>query len=314
MPRVSAYNPMKAVLFDRPFSDPEWIFERKLDGIRCGAIRRHGQVELESRSAQALQRSYPEVAEALSEPGPDLVADGEIVAFKRGQTSFERLQKRMQIRDPERARKTGVAVYLYAFDLLSFDGEDVRDRPLLQRKRLLRKALTFTGPIRYTPHRVGDGEEYFKHACGQGWEGLIAKRAGSPYQATRSRDWLKLKCSHAQELVIGGWTDPKGSRERFGALLLGYWDGDRLRYAGKVGTGFDAATLERVGGELVRRERRTPPFTDGRPPSRAHWAEPELVAQIAFSEWTRDGRLRHLRYLGLRTDKPSRGVVRERPA
>ncbi len=313
MPPVSTYTPMKAVLFDRPFSDPGWIYERKLDGIRCGAIRRHGQVELESRSAQALQRSYPEVAEVLSEPGPDLVADGEIVAFKGGQTSFERLQKRMQIRDPDRARATGVTVYLYLFDLLSLDGEDIRDRPLLERKRLLRKSLTFTGPIRYTPHRIGDGEKYFKHACQQGWEGLIAKRADSTYKATRSRDWLKLKCSHAQELVIGGWTDPKGSRERFGALLVGYWEGDRLRYAGKVGTGFDHETLEMVGDELERRERRTPPFTDGRLPSRAHWAEPELVAQIAFTEWTRDGRLRHPRYLGLRTDKPAREVVRERP-
>jgi bifunctional non-homologous end joining protein LigD len=311
---VSTYTPMKAVLFDRPFSDPGWIYERKLDGIRCGAIRRHGRVELESRSAQALQRSYPEVAEALSEPGPDLVADGEIVAFKGGQTSFERLQKRMQIRDPDRARATGVTVYLYLFDLLSLDGEDIRDRPLLQRKRLLRKSLTFTGPIRYTPHRIGDGERYFEHACQQGWEGLIAKRADSTYRATRSRDWLKLKCSHAQELVIGGWTDPRGSRERFGALLVGYWEGGRLRYAGKVGTGFDHETLEMVGNELERRERRTPPFADGRLPSRAHWAEPELVAQIAFTEWTRDGRLRHPRYLGLRTDKPAREVVRERPA
>jgi bifunctional non-homologous end joining protein LigD len=304
---------MKAVLFDHPFSDPGWIFERKLDGIRCGAIRCKGRVELESRSAQEMQRSYPEIAEALSEPGPDLIADGEIVAFKRGQTSFERLQKRMQIHDPERARATGVAVYLYVFDLLSLDGEDIRDRPLIERKRLLRKALTFTGPIRYTPHRVGDGEEYFKHACKQGWEGLIAKRADSTYKATRSRDWLKLKCSHEQELVIGGWTDPKGSRDRFGALLVGYWDGDRLRYAGKVGTGFDHDTLERVGDELERRQRPAPPFSDARIPSRAHWVEPELVAQVAFTEWTRDGRLRHPRYLGLRTDKPAREVVRERP-
>jgi bifunctional non-homologous end joining protein LigD len=303
---------MKAVLFDRPFSDPEWIFERKLDGVRCGAIRRDGEVELVSRSSQALQRSYPEIAEALSTGGPDLIADGEIVAFKGGQTSFERLQRRMQIRDPERARASGVAVYLYVFDLLELDGEDLRERPLLDRKRTLRKALEFTGPIRYTPHRVADGERYFEHACKQGWEGLIAKRADSPYRATRSRDWLKLKCAHAQELVIGGWTDPKGSRERFGALLVGYFDGDRLRYAGKVGTGFDHDTLERVGDELERLAQRQSPFDDGRLPSRAHWVKPELVAQIGFSEWTRDGRLRHPRYMGLRTDKPAREVVRER--
>jgi bifunctional non-homologous end joining protein LigD len=305
---------MKAVLFDRPFSDPEWIFERKLDGIRCGVIRRDGEVLLLSRSDQALNGSYPEVVDALSTGGPDLIADGEIVAFKRGQTSFERLQRRMQIHDPERARRSGVGVYLYVFDLLELDGDDLRDRPLLERKRALRSALKYTGPIRFTPHRNGEGEAYFEHACKQGWEGLIAKRSDSPYKSTRSRDWLKLKCSHAQELVVGGWTDPKGSRHRLGALLVGYWEGDRLRYAGKVGTGFDEATLERLGGELERRERRDSPFVDDRLPARAHWAEPELVAQIAFTEWTRDGRLRHPRYQGLREDKPSREVVRERPA
>jgi bifunctional non-homologous end joining protein LigD len=311
---VSGYAAMKAVLFDRPFSDPGWIFERKLDGIRCGIIRRDGQVRLLSRSDQALNGSYPEVVDALSAGGPDLIADGEIVAFKRGQTSFERLQRRMQIHDPERARRSGVAVYLYVFDLLELDGDDLRDRPLLERKRALRSALKYTGPIRFTPHRNGEGEAYFEHACQQGWEGLIAKRSDSPYRSTRSRDWLKLKCSHAQELVVGGWTDPKGSRHRLGALLVGYWEGDRLRYAGKVGTGFDEATLERLGDELERRERRESPFLDDRLPARAHWAEPELVAQIAFTEWTRDGRLRHPRYQGLREDKPSREVVRERPA
>jgi bifunctional non-homologous end joining protein LigD len=305
---------MKAVLVDHPFSDPNWIFERKLDGIRCGVIRREGLVKLLSRSDQALNGSYPELVEALSIGGPDLIADGEIVAFARGQTSFERLQRRMQIHDPERARRSGVAVHLYVFDLLELDGDDLRDRPLLERKRELRRTLKFTGPIRYTSHRNRDGEAYLEHACRQGWEGLIAKRSDSPYRSTRSRDWLKLKCSHAQELVIGGWTDPKGSRQRLGALLVGYWDGDRLRYAGKVGTGFDGPTLELLGDELARRQRRDPPFTGDRLPARAHWADPELVAQIAFTEWTRDGRLRHPRYLGLREDKPAREVVRERPA
>jgi bifunctional non-homologous end joining protein LigD len=309
---VGEFSAMKAVLFDHPFSDPEWIYERKLDGIRCGAIRHDGQVQLLSRSDQVMNGTYPEVVEALSMPGPDLIADGEIVAFKAGQTSFERLQRRSGIHDRERARATGVAVYYYVFDLLELDGEDLRDQPLLDRKRALRKALHYAGPIRFTPHRNGDGETYFDHACKQGWEGLIAKRADSKYRSTRSRDWLKLKCAHAQELVIGGWTDPKGSRQRFGALLVGYWEDDRLRYAGKVGTGFDEATLERLGDLLSRRERSDPPFAGVRLP-RAHWVKPDLVAQIAFTEWTRDGRLRHPRYQGLREDKPAREVVRERP-
>jgi DNA ligase D-like protein (predicted ligase) len=311
---VIEYSPMKAVLVDRPFSDPAWIFERKLDGIRCGVVRRDGKAHLVSRSGEIMDRSYPELVEALSVEGPDVVADGEIVAFKRGQTSFERLQGRMQIRDPERARQTGIAVFLYLFDVLWVDGSDVRDRPLRERKRLLRDAVKFGGPVRFSTHRVGDGEAYFEHACRRGWEGLIAKRADSPYKSARSRDWLKIKCSHAQELVIGGWTDPKGSRQRFGALLVGYWEGERLRYAGKVGTGFDEATLERLGKMLESLERPDPPFHEQRLPSRAHWAEPELVAEIAFTEWTRDGKLRHPRYLGLRTDKPAREVVRERPA
>ncbi len=142
---------------------------------------------------------------------------------------------------------------------------------------------------------------------------MIAKRASSRYSASRSRDWLKLKCSRAQELVIGGWTAPKGSRERLGALLVGYWEDGKLRYAGKVGTGFDQRTLQRLGDALERREREATPFTGRDLPRAARWAEPELVAQIAFTEWTRDGKLRHPRYQGLREDKPAREVVRERP-
>jgi bifunctional non-homologous end joining protein LigD len=311
---MGGYSPMKAVLVDRPFSDPNWIFERKFDGIRCGAIRSGGRVRLLSRSGQTLDRSYPELADALSSGGPDLIADGEVVAFKDGRTSFERLQRRMQSHDPELARRSRVAIYYYVFDLLELDGRDLRPRPLRERKRELRDALQWRGQIRFTAHRSGDGETYFKHACERGWEGVIAKRADSPYLATRSRDWLKVKCTHAQELVIGGWTAPKGSRQRLGALLVGYWDGDELRYAGKVGTGFDTATLELLGDELEKRERSDPPFSRDRLPRAARWAEPELVAQIGFTEWTRDGKLRHPRYLGLRTDKPAREVVREVPA
>ena len=221
----------------------------------------------------------------------------------------------MRIRDPVRAPATGIAVFYYVFDLLDLDGKTCATLPLLERKRALRKAVNFPGPLRFTPHRNGDGEEFFAHACTQGWEGLIAKRADSPYRATRSRDWLKLKCAHAQELVVGGWTAPKGTRQRFGALLVGYWEGDRLRYAGKVGTGFDEATLERLGdraGRAARSATRRSPTASCR--AGATGSSPSSSRRSRFTEWTRDGRLRHPRYQGLREDKPAREVVRERPS
>jgi DNA ligase D-like protein (predicted ligase) len=305
------YAPMKAVLTDGPFSDPEWVFERKLDGERCGAVRRAGEVTLLSRTGRVLNGSYPELVDALSEPGPDLLVDGEIVAFRRGQTSFERLQQRMQISNPERARRSPVAVFYYIFDLLELGAEDLRPLPLLERKARLRRTVSFRGHLRYTSYRRADGETAFAHACRQGWEGVIAKRAAGPYVATRSRDWLKIKCAHSQELVIGGWSAPRGSRERLGALLVGYYESGRLRYAGKVGTGFDRAALHMLGDELERRERTTSPFQAGDAPRSARWAEPELVAEIGFAEWTRDGKLRQPRYLGLRDDKPAAEVVRE---
>jgi bifunctional non-homologous end joining protein LigD len=201
------------------------------------------------------------------------------------------------------------------FDLLRHEGRDVRDLPLRERKALLRKSFEFGGRVRYSPHRNEHGTKLFREACSKGLEGLIAKRADSHYRsAARSRDWLKLKCHFEQELVIGGFTAPQGSRTDFGALLVGYHEDGRLRYAGKVGTGFGRATLEELGRRLRGLERDDPPFDDVHPiPRGTHWVEPELVAQIGFSEWTRDGRLRHPRYLGLRDDKPAGEVVRERP-
>jgi bifunctional non-homologous end joining protein LigD len=242
-----------------------------------------------------------------------VVADGEIVAFARGVMSFERLQRRMQIRDPERARRSGVAVYLYLFDLLELDGCDLRSRPVLERKRALRRAIAFGGRIRFTPHRVGDGVAAYGYACAHNWEGVVAKRAQSLYTSARSRDWQKIKCNRRQEMVVGGWTAGRGARARLGALLVGYWDGDVLRYAGKVGTGFDTREVDLLAEALERRERPQTPFATNELPRQARWAEPELVAEVEFTEWTRDGKLRHPRYLGLRFDKPAREVVREEP-
>ncbi len=307
---------MKAKLGACPFSDPEWVFERKLDGIRAIAQRRANAVTLTSRTGRDISSSYPELIEALAaEEAEEFVADGEIVAFEGNRTSFARLQGRMGIGDPRLARMTGIPVFLYFFDLLGFDGHDLTGLPLRARKGALRRAFSFQGPVRYTPHRNEDGERFFREACARGWEGLIAKRADSPYAQRRSGDWIKLKCSREQELVIGGFTAPSGSRQHFGALLVGYYDDDgELRYAGKVGTGFDRRTLADLAARLEKLETPDSPFVGGGQARGARWVRPELVGQFAFSEWTRDGLLRHPSYLGLREDKRAREVVREVPS
>jgi bifunctional non-homologous end joining protein LigD len=308
-------EPMKAVLHDGPFSDPDWIYERKLDGERCLAYRTRQGVRLRSRTDKLLNNTYPELVEALeAEASPDFVVDGEIIAFQKGIPSFSRLQGRLGITDPKRARRTGIAVYYYLFDVLHLDGYDTRRLPNRARKKLLRGALGFHGNVRFLPHQNRDGERLYKEACRRGLEGLIAKRAEGTYIGKRSTDWLKLKCSHEQELVIGGFTAPHGKRTDFGALLVGYYENGTLSYAGKVGTGFDQHTLASLGQQMRKLERPDPPFADVHPiPKGTHWIEPRLVGEFAFSEWTRDGRLRHPRYLGLRDDKPPKQVVRERP-
>ncbi|MGZ4194008.1 MAG: non-homologous end-joining DNA ligase [Solirubrobacteraceae bacterium] len=297
---------MKAVLERTSFSNPEWIFERKLDGIRCLAVREHERVRMLSRNDLDLGGRYPEVRDAVAAQDHRRFAiDGEIVAFDGAQTSFARLAQRA--RHP-------VPVFFYVFDLLWVDGHDIRALELRARKRLLRKALTFDDPLRWTAYRNGEGEAMFTEACRKGWEGVIGKRADSPYRAARSRDWVKFKCEAGQELVIGGFTAPRGSRTDFGALLVGYFRDGELQYAGKVGTGFDHELLSSLGRRLRSLARDSSPFAD--PASirerNVTWVKPELVAEVGFTEWTRAGRLRHPRFLGLRDDKPATEVVRER--
>jgi bifunctional non-homologous end joining protein LigD len=308
--------PMLATLSHEPFSDPDWVFETKLDGIRALAFRRGERVRLLSRNREPLNNSYPELVDALGgEPMDDFVVDGEIVAFEGRRTSFARLQRRMQIKDPVRARASGVRVYLYVFDLLHVAGCDTTGLPLTDRKRLLRRALGFRGPLRYTTHRPTKGQEYLAEACERGLEGVMAKRADSVYRHDRSTDWLKLKCIARQEFVVVGYTDPKGSRAGFGALLVGYHVDGNLVFAGKVGTGYGQRTLRELADRLAALERPDPPFAPqlGLPRAGVHWVRPDLVAEIAFTEWTNDGKLRHPRYIGLRSDKPASQVVREAP-
>ncbi|OBF63276.1 ATP-dependent DNA ligase [Mycobacterium sp. 852002-50816_SCH5313054-b] len=307
--------PTLATLTEKRFSDPDWIFERKFDGMRCLAFRDGDQVRLLSRNRQPLNGTYPELVDALgAQHTTRFVVDGEVVAFAGRRTSFARLQARLGITDPEVARASPVRVFYYLFDLMHLDGESTTDVPLLWRKRLLRKAIQFDDPLRCTAHRVGDGITAYREACERGDEGVIAKLADSTYDGRRSPNWLKFKCVRDQEFVVGGYTAPKGSRIELGALLLGYHDGRDLVYAGKVGTGFDETTLRRLHGRLSPIEQKAAPFTRGLVRENgARWVRPELVVQIGFTEWTRDGKLRHPRYLGLRTDKEPADVVRETP-
>jgi bifunctional non-homologous end joining protein LigD len=306
-------DPTLATLTEERFSDPDWIFERKLDGVRGLGFRDGDRLRLLSRNRLPLNNTYPEIVEALAEQDTSrFVVDGEIVAFEGRRTSFARLQGRSGITDPEEARASRIPVFYYVFDLLHLDGKTTTDLPLICRKNLLRKVFQFSDPLRFTAHRVKNGEAAFDAACQRGDEGVIAKLADAPYEGRRSTNWLKFKCSRDQEFVIVGYTAPKGSRVGLGALLLGYHDGSDLAYAGKVGTGFDTATLRSLHERLSRIEQDTPPVTRGLArESGARWVRPRLVAQVAFSEWTRDGKLRHPRYLGLRTDKSADEVVRE---
>jgi bifunctional non-homologous end joining protein LigD len=284
--RTGHHGPMLATLTHEPFSDPEWVYERKLDGERCIALRRGGDLRLMSRNGERLDDTYPELSRALAAQAcDDFVVDGEIVAFDGPRTSFRRLQQRMQRRPGADGGEPDVPVFLYLFDIPYVLGRDCRALSQRTRKELLRRALDFDDPLRFTPHRNGGGAELLAEACDKGWEGLIAKHAAAPYHNGRSQDWLKLKCEHRQELVIGGFTDPRGSRRGFGALVVGYYDGDDLVCAGKVGTGFDTETLESLRAELDVLARDEPPFDRGDPPRDGiHWVRPELVAEVAFTK------------------------------
>jgi len=293
--------PMKAVLTaDRP-AGAEWVFERKLDGIRCLAVKDGGRTRLYSRNELSLNDRYAPLAAALdADPADRFVIDGEAVAFVGGRDRF--------------GGGEGSELFYCVFDVLVADGRDVRSLPIEARRDVLAGVLRWQDPLRMTEQVTGDGAALLADACRDGWEGLIAKRLGTPYVSTRSRDWLKLKCTRAQELVIGGFTAPRGSRTDLGALLVGHFDGDRLRYAGKVGTGFTRPVLRELAEQLAPLVRETSPFEPEKGiPRAATWVEPELVGQIAFMEWTSDGRLRHPSFLGLRIDKPAREVVREEP-
>ena len=307
---------MLATLSQLPLSAGDWVFEHKYDGERVEAVRNGSKVDLVSRSGRSLTGTYPELVQALlRQPTERFVIDGEVVALDdHGVPSFERLQGRFGLSDPSPAQRA-VAVVYYVFDLLQLDDRDVTSLPLRDRKQLLRKALHFRKPLRFSDHESGDPQQLLAAACAERYEGVMAKRADRPYAVgKRTNDWLKLKCKQGQEMVIGGWTDPRRTRVGLGALLLGYYADGEFVYAGKVGTGFGTAVLRSLEEQLRTLERSTSPFDRGDPPHRGtHWAEPKLVCEVEFSEWTRSGQLRQPRFKGLRDDKDPKAVVREDP-
>ena len=271
-------EPMAATLTQERFTGPEWIFERKLDGIRLLAFKNGGDVRLLSRNRLPQNGAYPEVVDAVSALGAhDAILDGEATGVwgKPGRVAY------------------------HVFDILWLDGRDVTPLPLDERRELLAEL-----PLKPPLHRVAslDDPKPWERACQEGWEGVIAKRRDTPYEHRRSPHWLKMKCEATQDLVVGGFTDPQGRRVGLGALLVGHFDGDDFVFAGKIGTGFDTRLLLELRSRLDALEIPVSPFTKavGLPRLRAHWVRPELVVQVGFIEWTVHGKLRHPRLLGVR--------------
>ncbi len=297
---------------------PGWVFEIKWDGVRVLAERVRGQVQLWSRGRVDVTARYPEVVAAIAAlAGDDLALDGEIVALdQRGQSSFHRLARRMHLTRGVGAAAVALPVTYYVYDCLRLAGRDVRGLPLLARKALVRDLIPAHGTVRYADHVAGDGRAFFAAACKAGLEGVVAKRADARYRGGRRPEWRKIKCHRRQEFVIGGYTDPKGSRSHLGALHLGVYDGDALVYVGRVGSGFDERALRALHDRLRSLAVPRCPFTGGAPPrgQEHHWVRPELVCEVRFGEWTPDGSLRHPVYLGLRSDKQAAEVRREEPA
>ena len=298
---------MLATLTDKPFDDPVWVFETKWDGFRAIAVARPGHAELYSRNGNEISRKYPAICAALARVKHDAVIDGELVALDlQGRSRFQLLQN---------AGRNAVRLLYCAFDLLYVDGNDLRGETLLQRKELLKRILPKSPLLLYSEHVAGDGEKAFERAKRAGEEGVMAKLASSRYHSgERTREWLKVKASHEQEVVIVGFTAPKGERRFFGSLLLAVREGKEWRYAGRAGTGFTHASLSELYEKLLPLITTVKPISAKVPNEAATtWVKPKLVAQVRFTEWTEAGEMRHPVFLGLRTDKKATDAVRELP-
>ena len=294
-------SPQLATLTENYFSSKDWIYEEKFDGIRCIAVKKNNKVNLYSRNRKNLNNDFPNILDALQkETKKNFILDGEIVAFKDKITSFSKLQQR---------KKEKVKTYLYAFDLPYFDKYDLRKLKLIERKDLLKKNFKFSNIFRYTKHIEKDGEKFLKKACREKKEGIIAKKKDATYKSKRVTSWLKFKCSKRGEFLIIGYTDPQSSRIGFGALLIGYYKNGKLKFAGKVGTGFDFDFLKEFSEKLKKIEVKKNYF----PIKNAHFVKIKYVGEIGFSEWTNDNKLRHPRFLALRSDKSIKQLIKETP-
>jgi len=308
---------MLATLVGEPPEGDDWIFEPKFDGLRLLASFDGKKLEMISRNAKTQEAFFPDIAAALKKclRRPSVV-DGEVVCIDdQGRTSFRLLQQRFHIQNPLEvaARMKQYPAYYYLFDLLFLNGRDLTEEPLEVRKRLLKTAVKWSDRVRWTAPLETNGAEALHEACRNNEEGVIGKLLSSRYAQRRTKAWIKLKCAAGQEFVVGGFTEPQGSRTGFGALLLGYFEGDRLIYCGKVGTGFSTDTLIDLRQRLDRLAQKPSPFEGGGPPRGygIHWVRPQMIVEVEFGEWTGDGRLRQPRYRGMRTDKRPRSIRRE---
>jgi len=302
------WRPQLATLTDEAFDNEEWIFETKFDGYRALAQIKENDVQLISRNCISFNLKYPALVEALKSIKKDMILDGEVVVEDaKGKSNFQWLQHLEDF--PEKGK-----LKFYVFDILYFAGFDLRQLELLDRKKILKALLPKHKSIIYSDHEIGKGIKAFEAVKKKSGEGIIAKKATSKYnEGKRTKDWLKIKTDQQQEMVIGGFTDPQGSRKGLGALLCGYYKGDEFHYSGKVGTGFTETILEDLRKKLTKLERKTAPFVNPPKMSGIHWVKPELVAQIKFSEFTETGSMRHPVYLGLRDDKKATEVTIEKP-
>jgi bifunctional non-homologous end joining protein LigD len=316
---------MKAKLLDEIPSGNDWIYEIKFDGIRGLALKNGDDVELYSRLKNKMSHRFTDIAEAIKScKCKSAILDGEVVALeKNGRSSFQLLQtSRMPGENPP--------ICYYLFDILNLDGKDLKNLPLHERKKILQQLIPPGDDLlRISDHLGGKPEQLWTEVCHRGLEGLIGKQRNSKYEpGKRSGAWIKVKCTFAQEFVIGGYTPPQGSREKFGAILVGYYEGDQLIFASKVGSGFDRRVLDALYKQFQKLKHPECPFVnlpEKRPGrwgqgvtasqmKRCTWVKPELVAQVRFTEWTMDGGLRHPVFMGLREDKQPREVVKEKPA
>jgi bifunctional non-homologous end joining protein LigD len=297
---------MLATLVDDPFSDPEWIFETKWDGFRSICFIRQGKARFVSRNQLEMTAQYPELASLAKQiDAKEAILDGEIVALDQdGRPRFQLLQPRGGRKGGlEALRGKGHIVY-YIFDLLYRDGYDLMPCPLVERKAILEEIVTPAGFVKVSDHIVTEGERFFEQVEKFHLEGMIAKRAGSPYVQKRSGDWLKVKTVKRSEVVIGGYTEPRGSREYFGALVVGLYRGDELHYVGHTGGGFNSQSLQRIYKLMKPLETDRCPFiVKPKTNEPVQWIKPKLIAEVKFSEWTADARMRQPIFLGLRTDK-----------